>query len=269
MTCPQCGAPLNIDVLTREPRPCTECGATYSLDSAERPQPEAEHQQTINRQKYFEIASVIIMILVGFGYLALSINNRESASTSVSGTVEDMPSVLTTQGYTAEGTTTILDQRFDTFTHQGGILRTTVDLMSLGAKADSEINAFIIAVGLPANQPLPPDGVIAPAVQDAFNVVAELGEALLPHSTPGFEKAVATTAPIQLNAVYHLKGVAQTSSGWKITYINYRAYEENEQGIPLLLFIYEQLNTASDTELEDFHLALYKEIGRASCRERV
>ena len=60
--------------------------------------------------------------------------------------------------------------------------------------------------------------------------------------------------------MYHLKGVAQTSSGWKITYINYRAYEENEQGIPLLLFIYEQLNTASDTELEDFHLALYKAI---------
>jgi hypothetical protein len=260
MTCPQCGAPLNIDVLTREPRPCKECGATYSLNSEERPQPEPEHQQSINRQKYFEIAAVIIMIIVGFGYLALSINARESAGTGVSGTAADMPSILAKQGYKDEGTTTILDQRFDTFTQQSGILRTTVDLMSLGTEANSEINAFIIAVGLPPNQPLPPDEVIAPAVQEAFNSVTQLSEALLPHSTPGFEKAVATTAPIQLNTVYHLKGVAQTSSGWKITYINYRAYEENEHGIPLMLFIYERLNTASDTELEDFHLALYKAI---------
>jgi hypothetical protein len=268
MTCPQCGAALYIDVLTREPRPCTACGATYSLDSPERPQPDVEHQQTINRQKYFEIAAVMIMILVGFGYLALSINNRE-ARDATEALSHDLSSILEVEGYEAKGTSNIQGQRFETFIHQSAVLRTTIDLVTLGDSATHNHNAFIIAVSLPEGQTVPPVAVIEPAVQEAFNAISLLGEELLPRSTPSLQKAVATTAPISNSPVDHLKGVAQTNSGWKITYINYREVQGTEFETPFLLFVYQELNAASNSDFETFHKALYKALSEGQEIKRV
>lgn len=254
MTCPQCGAELAIDVLTREPRPCGACGVVFSLESSERPQPEAEHQHAINGQKYFEIAAVIVMILVGFGYLAIS-NGQESVATPIS--QGDYPSLLSEHGFRAVDSTTLQGLSFETFQRDQGLLRSTVDLISFEAAGQQTLGAIVVAVALPKERPFPSDALIEPAVQEAFNGASLLAEALVPHSTPGLEKAVKTTAPITQGSLNHHKGVAQTHSGWKITYINYREYAGNGEDVPLLLFIYETLDFASDVEVKNFHEALY------------
>lgn len=259
MTCPQCGAPLNIDVLTREPRPCAQCGTEYSLDSEMRPKPDAELQQTINRQKYFEIAAVVIMILVGFGYLAISTNKSQTAASNQASPT-DLASMLTTQGFQEAIPSTILGQEFQTYTQQNEILQTTVDLISFGEESQSAIGTILIAVSLPKDRPLPPDEIIEPAIQKTFNAVTELGEGLVPHSTHGLEKAISTTVPISNTPIQHHKGVAQTSSGWKITYINYREVQESEYETPFLLFIYQKLSIASNPHYESFHKTLYTAI---------
>ena len=259
MTCPQCGAALSIDLLTREPRPCSTCGTIFSLDSPDRPNPDPDHQQSINRQKYFEIAAVIIMIIVGFGYLAISTGiDQNSASTHQ--TKAQLSSILTEQGFQSTDSPTIQGQSFQTFTQQGELLRTTVDLISYSDDTQTALGTILIAVSLPEGHPFPPDTIIEPAVQKAFNTVTDLTEALVPHSTPGLEKAVSTTVPMSINSVKHHKGVAQTSSGWKITYINYREYKDGEHEVPLLVFIYQKLSVASNSNFESFHQALYKAV---------
>ncbi len=259
MVCPQCGNALNIDVLTREPRPCGQCGTVFSLDSNEKPNPDPTHQHAINRQKYFEIAAVVIMILVGFGYLALSTSKTQVANPhQVAAT--DVSSAVLKAGFEETDTASILGQQFTTYTRQTGILHTTIDLVTADNDPQPSVDTIVIAVSLPANRPFPPDTVIEPAVQEAFNAVVDLGETLLPVSTPGLKKAVATTATITANAVDHQKGVAQTSSGWKITYINYREYKESPEAVPLMLFVYQRLDTASHPDHADFQKALYEAI---------
>lgn len=268
MTCPQCGAALNIDILTREPRPCTECGTTFSLDSSDRPQPDAEHQQNINRQKYFEIAAVIVMILVGFGYMALS-TGKGLKVTSIQNSSSSLSATLTENGYTYTQSIGLRGQQFQTYTQQKGVLQTTVDLISYGDNAHDTIGTFVIAVSIPKGHSFPPDAIIEPAVQEAFNAVITLGEALLPKSTHGLQKAVSTTALMRTGSIKHLKGVAQTSSGWKITYINYREHKESEFDTPLLLFIYQKLSFASNSQYESFHKELYKASGEGQEIKRV
>jgi hypothetical protein len=252
--CPSCGTALAVDVFTKEPRPCTECGAIPTLDDSGRLIPDAEHQNSINRQKYFEIATVITIIIVGFGYFAISIGRTPGGDVG-STTIENLGAILRSEGFEGSQASTALDREFTGFVKQGKILRTTIDLV--GAVDSDVTEAIIFATSLPTGRPFPSDDIAKAAVQESFNEIVHLGELLVPASTDGLSKAANTTTEVKSGDINFRKGVAQTSSGWKITYIAYREYDENGEDIPLLLFIYQRLDAASNPALETFNEILF------------
>ena len=152
-------------------------------------------------------------------------------------------------------TSTALDREFTGFVKQGKIFRTTIDLIA--AKDNDATEAIIFATSLPAGRPFPSDDIAEAAVQESFNEIVGLGALLVPASTEGLSKAANTTTEVKSGDIDFRKGVAQTSSGWKITYIAYREYEENGGEVPLLLFIYQRLDAASNPALETFNEILF------------
>ena len=216
--------------------------------------PEADHQTNINRQKYFEIATVIIMIIVGFGYFAIS-SGRAGIEVTGSTSATDLGAILRSENFEQLESETILGQTFDRYRVQNGLLRTVVDVVS--TDGDEQTNAIIFSAGLPGDTPFPSDDIAEKAIQDSFDEIARLGELLVPSSIEGLSKAVNTTVPVSNSITEFRKGVAQTNSGWKITYIAYRAYEEDGSDIPLLLFVYQRLDAASDPAQESFNKTLF------------
>jgi hypothetical protein len=254
INCPSCGTEIPVDVLTGEPRPCKKCGAVATVDESGRLIPDADHQNNINRQKFFEIAAVIVMILVGFGYFAIS-NDGTGSGVAGSTSSADLGAILRAEEFKELGQASALNQTFDQFRAQAGILQTSVDVVSVND--NSQADAILIAVGLPSGKTMPPDAVAEKAIQEAFDQVTELAELLLPASTESLSKAVNTTVPVTHGDIVIRKGVAQTNSGWKITYINYRAMAQNEVETPLLLFIYQRLDAASDPAQKEFNQVLF------------
>ncbi len=223
--------------------------------------PDEDHQQKINRQKYFEIASVIILILVGFGYMAIS-SGRNAAPGDGTSTIANLSALIEGQGFQVLGSSMALTREFHGFSEQGDILNTSVELVSPESGQDAE--AIIFAVGHPQGTPFPSDDVAEAAVQAAFDRVAKLGEVLVPSSSQGLSTAVNTTVEVSSGAVRYLKGVAQTSNGWKITYVAYREYEGGGGQVPLLLFVYQRLDAASDPALEDFNQVLFTAVNEST-----
>ena len=121
LDCPSCGNALVVDALTGEPRPCAECGALAEVDESGKLLPNPEHQSNINRQKYFEIATVIIMIIVGFGYFAISNSSPGIGSTAT----EDLAAILRSENFDHSGTT-VISQEFRQFDLQRDILTITI-----------------------------------------------------------------------------------------------------------------------------------------------
>lgn len=252
--CPSCGEPLAFDVLSGEPRPCAKCGAVPPVDENGKILRDADQQQTINRQKYFEIATVIILIIVGFGYLAISTGRSPDAGDGTT-TITNHTAILLSDGYDQAESTRAMGQRFHSFRLRGDTLLTSVDLVS--ADDGERTQLIIFSVGLPSEKAMPSDDEAATMVQEAFDAVAELGERLVRQSTQGLSKAVNTTVAVTNDDTRFHKGVAQTSSGWKITYVAYREVDEEGDTIPLLLFIYQRLDAASDPALEPFNHVLF------------
>lgn len=268
--CPSCGEALTFDVLSGEPRPCAKCGAVPAVDESGKILRDPDHQQSINRQKYFEIATVITLIIVGFGYLAISIGRRPDAGDGTA-TISNHTAILLSDGYEQVESTRAMDQRFHSFRLQDETLLTSIDLVS--ADEGDRTQVIIFSVGLPSEKTMPSVEVAAKMVQDAFDSIADLGERLVHDSTLGLSKAVKTTVVVTNDDTRFHKGVAQTSSGWKITYIAYREVDGEGDTIPLLLFIYQRLDAASDPALESFNHILFsaandgKNIRQAMVRE--
>ncbi len=254
INCPSCGHELAFDVLSGEPRPCSQCGAVPEVDESGRLVPDAEHQLNISRQKFFEVSAVVVMIIVGFGYFAIS-KGRTEANATGSTTVTDLSAILRAENFEERDSSTALDQTFHQFLLGNAILQTSVSLVS--DEGSEQTYAILISAGLPAGKTFPPDDIAEKAIQDTFDEIADLGELLVPSSTQGLSKAVHTTVPVSNGSTRLRKGVAQTSSGWKITYIAYRAMEENEVEMPLLLFIYQRLDAASDPSRQNFNQVLF------------
>lgn len=254
INCPSCGHELAVDVLTKEPRPCPQCGSVATVDETGRLIPDAEHQGNINRQKFFEIATVIVLIIVGFGYFAIS-NGRTFNQASGSTTTPDLSAILRSENFVSEDAFNALGKTVHSFHAQGDLLYTSIDLIAENGSDETE--AIIVVADLPAGTPFPSDDITGHAVQETFDEITRLGELLIPSSTQSLSKAVSTTVPVSNGSTRFHKGVAQTNSGWKITYIAYRAYEENGKDIPLLLFIYQRLDAASDPTQESFNQILF------------
>ena len=251
MNCPTCGNPLQADVLSGEIRPCSRCGSVR-----EKPAPDPEHQHRINKQKGFEIATIIVLVIVGVGYFAIS-NRPPAGQGDGPNTVAKLLQIVTSHDYTSEGESLILGRKFHSYRRQEGVFQSTIDLIE-DAETNS-VEAILIVVSHPAGKTFPPDDVAEAATQDALNTMVRFGEALIPSSPPALQKA-AITMSLGKRGILHNKGVAQTSDGWKVTYITYREYEEDGEDVPLLLFLYQRLSAASSPDLADFNRVLYESI---------
>lgn len=255
VVCPSCGNPLQTDALSGEIRPCSRCGSVRGMPS-EKPVPDPEHQHRIKRQKIFEIGAVMVMIVVGVGYFAIS--NRASQSRTVGPiTMSSFSNIVFANDFEATGDTSILGHRFRSYSREEPILWTSLDIIS--AEDDEAVEALLIVVSHPGGTPFPTDEVAERAIQEGLDEMADLCEHLIPSSNLALQKAVITMSAGK-EGVLHNKGVAQTSDGWKVTYITYREYEETGEDIPLLLFLYQRLSAASDPELGDFNRVLYESI---------
>ncbi|PCJ65717.1 MAG: hypothetical protein COA73_02130 [Candidatus Hydrogenedentota bacterium] len=258
-TCPQCGSKLKTNALTSEYLPCSNCGSV-TQGNLDNPEPDPEHQGRINKQKLFESGTVIVLIILGLGYF--SISNRDPKLTS--GTIATVPMVadaLLGHGYESVEVADIFSRNFQTFKTKTSVLHYEVDVIS-SSKSD-EVQALIMAVTLPADTPFPPDDVAEKSIQQSFDAMVDLGDALLPGARGALEKAAATVTTGNGRRL-HIKGVAQTSGGWKVTYIAYREYESDGDVIPLLLFIYQRLSDASTPEAEAFSQVLHKAVNNGT-----
>jgi hypothetical protein len=255
LNCPSCGTQLTFDVFSGEPRPCTNCGARAAVNETGTINQDPEHQQNINRQKYFEIATVIILILVGFGYLSISTGQTPAANDG-SAKIHDLVDIVEGMDYISGDVLQAGEQTIHPLHLTGPILNSSVDIISA---TDSEVaHTIILSVHFPANETFPADDIAEPAIQEAFNASATLGELLVPRSTESLSKAVNTTAEKKKDGKHLFRGAAQTSSGWKISYIAYREIDKTgDRDIPLLLFIYQQLDAASDPMLQTFNERMF------------
>lgn len=253
INCSVCGAALSFDVFTGEPRPCPNCGTKPPVNAEGHIVASDEHQQNLRNQKYFEVATVIILILVGFGYLAISIGNRPIAGDGTS-TLANLASVVGSVDFVQGDQVESAEHVFHPYTREGD-LHTAIDFVLREGK--ERVDTIIVSVSLPPGTELPSNERAGELAQEAFNDVAELSDRLVPTSLEGLSNAVRTTTDVADGDTAFLKGVAQTANGWKITYILYRNVEPNESGIPFLLFIYQHLEAASDPAQEAFSKALF------------
>jgi len=225
-----------------------------TLDEEGKLIPNPEHQVNINRQKFFEIATVIVMIFVGFGYFAIS-NKSISSQGNGSTTITNLEAILNSEDFEQLDSSTVLNHTFRNYTKKDAILQTLINLISI--EGSDQTNAVIFTASLPSGTPLPPSDVLDKTVQNTFDEIARIGELLIPVSSQGLSKAVSTTIPVSNPNAQFLKGVAQTNSGWKITYIAYSMHTKSEEDTPLLLFIYQHLDAASDPALESFNQVMF------------
>jgi hypothetical protein len=253
--CPHCGHPLTRDVLTGELRPCTNCGSMIGSIN-EKAEFEPEHQERIRKQKMFEIGIVVILIVVGVVYLS-TFSKQPLGSTAQNTTAEEFRSIFESKEYKLVSEKTSTEKQFHSYQRTSGVLEHDAHLV-IPARTN-EIEAFIISASVPAGKEYPDATTAQQATQKSFNLITRLAESLLPASTLALEKAAATMTAGN-GEIQHQKGVAQTTGGWKVTYIMYRESNDSGLAIPLLLFIYQDLDAASSPDSESFNRFLYNGI---------
>lgn len=218
------------------------------------PLPTPEHQKKITREKWFEIVTVISVILAGTAFLAW----RNYASQSVlnpARSLDDAKAAVIAAGYAEGSTTTLLQREFHTF--DKGIEGFDCHADLLGASATAPLDAIIVW--------LTPERGTAPtpeALQVAVNSVGALGQAVVPTMGEALVKA-SKTMTFESDAIRpHDKGVAVTNDGWKLSYITYRSYEETGDPPPMLFLVLHRLSAASNDALAELNRGIYEAINQ-------
>ena len=182
-TCPTCGAPLAVDALSGEPRPCSRCGAGGDTPYM-KPIPDPEHQHRINKSKGFEIGAVIVMILVGLTFFQI----RGRTSNDDPGiSVVSLSNVVGAHDFNFSGESTIRGRKFLSYQKRDRVFQSSIDLI-----ANAETNALeavLIVVAHPGTRPFPPDAVAEPAIQESLDEATRFSGELIPTSVLALEKA--------------------------------------------------------------------------------
>ena len=84
----------------------------------------------------------------------------------------------------------------------------------------------------------------------------------MPTSGQALEKAVSTVVPVHNDSAKFLKGVAQTATGWKVTYVAYRSYDETGTDVPLVRVILQPLDAASDENWSGLNERIFEATNR-------
>ncbi|MCC6153742.1 MAG: hypothetical protein IT367_08295 [Candidatus Hydrogenedentes bacterium] len=218
------------------------------------PLPTPEHQRKITRNKWFEVITVILMIVIGFGYLAWR-NSGTVPPANASNTLQAAITAVKADGATQLTSTTIGD-------------RTMVSLSKKLAGFDCNVEVL----GKSPNEPLetaiiwlaPPPGAFSPSdssMLEVVNGVGELGHKLVPSTADAMEKAVKTSELIKDAPRPHQRGVAATNDGWKVTYVTYQNYDETANPTQAVLYyVIQRLSAGEDESLGPINRALHKAI---------
>lgn len=218
------------------------------------PLPTPEHQRKIARNKWFEVVTVMLMIVVGFGYLAWR-NSGRAASFNAAQTLEASISAVKADGATQLNSTTIGDRTMMSLSKK--LVGFDCNVQLLAKSPDAPLETAIIWLAPPAGTFDPSEGTMLEAV----NGVGELGYLLVPSSAEAMEKAVKTSEQIKDSPRPHQRGVAATNDGWKVTYVTYQNYDETANPPQAVLYyVIQRLSVGEDKSLGPFNRTLHEAI---------
>ncbi len=218
------------------------------------PQPTPEHQRKITRNKWFEVIMVMLMIVVGFGYLAWR-NSGTVPPENASNTLQAAITAVKADGATQLTSTTIGDRTMASLSKKLAGFNCNVELL---AKSPNEpLETAIIWLAPPAGTFNPSENTMLEVV----NGVGELGHKLVPSTAEAMEKAVKTSEHIKDSPRPHQRGVAATNDGWKVTYVTYQNYDEAASPPQAVLYyVIQRLTAGEDESLGPFNRALHEAI---------
>jgi len=211
------------------------------------PLPTPEHQRKITRNKWFEIGTVVLLIVAGFGFLSFR-NYRSTHHVDPAATLSESAQAIGADGATPVDSTAFFNRTCQSFRKHIEGFECHIDLIGKGADMPLE-TALIWLTVLPGKEPSPE------TFQLAVNSVGSLGQTLVFSSAEALEKAAKTMVYVSATQRPHDKGVAGTNDGWKVTYATFRQAGGAE---PALCLVLQRLSAASDPELSDFNRALYE-----------
>ena len=218
------------------------------------PLPTPEHQRKITRNKWFEVVTVMLMIVIGFGYLAWR-NSGRAASFNAAQTLEASISAMKEDGATQLSSTTIGNRTMASLSKKLAGFDCNVEL--LGKYPNAPLETAIIWLAPPAGTFSPSDSLMLEVV----NGVGELGHKLVPSTAEAMEKAVKTSELIKDSPRPHQRGVAATNDGWKVTYVTYGNYDETASPPQAVLYyVIQRLSAGEDETLGPFNRALHEAI---------
>lgn len=218
------------------------------------PLPTPEHQRKISRNKWFEVVTVILMIVIGFGYLAWR-NSGTAAPANASKSLETAITAVKADGATQLSSTTIGNRIMTSLSKKLAGFDCNIEL--LGKSPSEPLETAIIWLA-------PPPGSFSPSessMLEVVNGVGELGHSLVPSSAEAMEKAVKTSELIKDSPRPHQRGVAATNDGWKVTYVTYQNYDETANPPQAVLYyVIQRLSAGEDETLGPFNRALHEAI---------
>lgn len=217
------------------------------------PVPTPEHQRKITREKWFEIITVISLIVAGASFLAW--RNYASTPPDPSRSLADSLQAIATAGYLPATNETFFGQQFRGFSKDIEGFTCQADLVAPAEAAPTD--AVLISLVPAAGATPSPE-----ALQFAVNAVASLAQTLVPSSgealitaSKTMEEALEVPRPFE-------KGVGATKDGWKLTYITYRSYDETGVPPPMLHLVLHRLTAASDVAQADLNRRLYEALNQ-------
>jgi len=219
------------------------------------PLPAPEHQRKITRNKWFEIVTVVLMIVIGAGYLSYRNSGGLRPADAVR-TLDDAVKTVEETGASKHGQGEgVFGRRIVSFSQAVGIFERRVDLV--GTDFGAPLETAIVSL-VPLQGEWKPSDT---ALLDAVNGVGELGHQLVPSSAEALDKAVTTSESITDTPRPHDKGVAATDDGWKVTYVTYRNFdEEADPPQTVLYYVIQRMSAGEDPALGAFNRALYEAI---------
>lgn len=217
------------------------------------PAPEPEHQQKITREKWFEIISVMLLIIGGMAFLMWR-NGHNHERTGPVNSVAEAAIRLETRGLTPTGKEKVGGREFSGYQKSLHEFECNVDLT--GRDTDAPLETAMLWLQAKSADPAP----AGQAVQDAVNEVSHLASVLVPAAEEAIQKAVHTSERLSDGPRSYDKGVAATNDGWKVTYVTYATVENTQQ--PVLVLVLQSLDAGSDPALGEFNRTLYQSIAR-------
>jgi hypothetical protein len=214
------------------------------------PDPTPEHQRKILKEKWFEIITVITLIITGTSFLMW--RSAEQGSRPYPGqSIAQSVKAVEDNGAKADGTVTLFGREFLTFARTLDDFVFHVDLV--GAGQDAPLETAIVWLTPVAGRPAPS----VESLQKVVNDVSELGQILVPTTSEALVTASKTMEFMADAKRPHEKGVAATSDGWKLTYVTYRSFDDGAAPQPMLCLILQRLSTGESEALGEMNRVIF------------